>query len=361
MLNIDKKKIADKLGQMKGSIVMCADGFIDEVWELVDSRSSVKDYKLIGVMNQFAERIAGAGTGGMGIELIKKRRAFGGFTANIGHAAAEIGVNTTMVGLYGNEKLDPLFEPLAEISTMISLGDSATTHVFEFDDGKMLMTDMGAMLTMTWNRMVDALGKEKLIGLFTDADIIGVGYWSLLPAFDDIVSEICTCMEGKTRRFFFDFADIRKRDEASLVNSLNNLKSLNHNFPMTLSVNEHEAVILFNLCNETMDDKGKPLAEKTELVRKHIGLDELVIHTPHLAVAASASDQGALVPHSYVEKPVRTAGAGDTFNGGYIAGTLANLNITERLYVANAAVTHFLNTGFPPSKDKLISIMLSEL
>jgi len=317
--SISIQRIADKLENMNGTITMCADGFIDEVWEMVDSRASVTDFKLLQQMKQFSQRIVSAGTGGMGIELIKKRRAFGGLTANIGHAVAKLDIDTTMIGLYGNDKLDPLFEPLADISTLISLGDSAITHVLEFTDGKILMTDMEAMLTMTWERIVNALGMDKLVGLFQKSDIIGVGYWSLLPAFDDIVEQICTYLpqDGKVRRFFFDFADVRKRDESSLVSSLQMLKKHNESFPMTLSVNEHEAVVLFELYNETMDDEGKLLTDKIELIRDKIGLDELVVHTPQYAAAASKSYGTALIPQSYIEKPVRTAGAGDTFNGGY--------------------------------------------
>jgi len=212
---------------------------------------------------------------------------------------------------------------------------------------------------MTWERIVNALGMDKLVDLFQKSDIIGVGYWSLLPAFDDIVEQICACLpkDGKTRRFFFDFADVRKRDEASLVSSLQMLKKHNGNFPMTLSVNEHEAVVLFGLYNETMDGEGKLLTNKIELIREQIGLDELVVHTPQYAAAASKSDSAALIPQGYIEKPVRTAGAGDTFNGGYIAGILAGLDISERLYMANATVTYFLNNGMPPSRNELAGLL----
>ncbi|MDR2183396.1 MAG: carbohydrate kinase family protein [Clostridiales bacterium] len=352
---MDIKNITEKLAGAKGSITMCADGFIDEVWEIVDTRASVVEYRLLDRMKQFSQRIDSAGAGGIGLELIKKRRAFGGFTANIGHAAAALGVDVTMVGLYGKDKPDPLFEPLAQMSNLISLGDSATTHVLEFSDGKILMTDMEAMLTMSWERIVAAAGMGGPANLLKNSDIIGVGYWSLLPAFDDIVTQICAILpkDGKVRRFFFDFADVRKRDEASLVYSLEILKKHNADFPMTLSVNEHEAVVLFGLYNETVDDAGGPLTEKIETVREKIGLDELVIHTPQYAAAASKSGGAAMVSQIFVEKPIRTAGAGDTFNGGYIAGILAGLDVAQRLHVASAAVTYFLNNGFPPRIEDL--------
>lgn len=351
-----KQNIISQIEGLKGNIAMFADGFIDEVWELVDTRSSIEKFTLVDKMTGFADRIKEVGTGGMGIEITKKRRAFGGFTCNIGCAAASLGVDTVMAGIYGKGELDPIFKPLEDISQVISLGDPATTHVLEFDDGKILMTDMQAMFDMTWDYMVNAIGKEALVALLAKADMIGLGYWSLMPAFDEIMTEMCAAIpeDGKTRRFFFDFADVRKRDEASLVATLANLSQLNSRFPMTLSVNEHEALVIFGLHGQTFDDEGMPLAEKTAYVREKIGLEELVIHTPRYAIAATRTEGAIQIPHRFCEKPVRTAGAGDTFNGGYIAATLAGLGIEERLYTANAAVSFFLNNGFAPTRQNLI-------
>ena len=118
-----------------------------------------------------------------------------------------------MIGVYGKENIDPVFEPVNNACQVFSLGDPATTHVFEFDDGKILMSHMEAVQDISWRLITKKLGIEKIISLLTESDLIGVGYWSLLPAFDEIVSEVCACMpqDKKTRRFFFDFADFRKK------------------------------------------------------------------------------------------------------------------------------------------------------
>jgi len=191
--------------------------------------------------------------------------------------------------------------------------------------------------------------------LLVESNIIGVGYWSLLPGFDEIVEQICAHLpqDNKTRRFFFDFADFRKKDEASLLSTLEKLKKLNEKFPMTLSVNEHEAAALFAMYNQTLDNEGSSVQEKVEYVRKQIGLDEFVVHTPHYAASASSIEKPAFATCLFCEKPLRTAGAGDTFNGGYMAAVLAGLDATERLHVANAAVGYFLRNAAPPDIDSL--------
>jgi sugar/nucleoside kinase (ribokinase family) len=160
--------------------------------------------------------------------------------------------------------------------------------------------------------------------------------------------------DGKPRRLFFDFADFRKRDKASLQASLTILRDINGRVPVTLSVNEHEAADLFALNGEALDC-GPETPAKTERVRRALGIGELVIHTPQIAAAACEGEEAALIAQVYVDKPVRSAGAGDTFNGCYTASRLAGLSISERLFTANAAVRHFLRTGCFPGLDDVIN------
>jgi len=338
---------------------MFADGFVDEVWQILNSRTSLADFSVYSRMNQFAERIVNSGSGGVGLEIVQKRRTFGGFTANIGFAARKLGVDTTMVGVYGKDKLDPVFEGVTNTCHVISLGDPAVTHVYEFDDGKILMSNIRAVQNICWELIVNKLGMDKLNLLLSESDIIGVGYWSLLPSFDEIVSGICENLpqDKKKRRFFFDFADLLKRDQASLKNTIQLLRSVNEKVPITLSVNEHEAATFFTMYGETMDNKGRSIEEKTEYIRQQIGFNEFVIHTPYFATASSVNEKTAFVNQHFCLKPVRSASAGDTFNAGYIAANLAGLSIKERLYTANSAVSYFLNNGDFPDRGNLIDQM----
>jgi len=355
MPDINVEKIVGALKSSNGKCLMLADGFVDEVWEIVSSRASAKDYVTYKQMAQFADRILGSGTGGVGLELILKRRSFGGFVSNTSYATSHLGVDTTMVGVFGEGSLDRAFDEISKLCHIFSVGAPGVTHIFEFEDGKVMMSHIETVQDLRWQSIVDRLGTEKTLSLLVESNIIGVGYWSLLPGFDEIVEQICAHLpqDNKTRRFFFDFADFRKKDEASLLSTLEKLKKLNEKFPMTLSVNEHEAAALFAMYNQTLDNEGSSVQEKVEYVRKQIGLDEFVVHTPHYAASASSIEKPAFATCLFCEKPLRTAGAGDTFNGGYMAAVLAGLDATERLHVANAAVGYFLRNAAPPDIDSL--------
>lgn len=59
----------------------------------------------------------------------------------------------------------------------------------------------------------------------------------------------------------------------------------------------------------------------------------------------------------YSTNPVVTTGVGDTFNGGYIASCLGDLNSNERLVIVKATTSFCINNGFPPNRDELIEDM----
>ena len=71
---------------LSGEIVLGIDGFIDQVWQVVQTRTQDNNYNLIDKMQEFGSLIVNRREGGMANELIKKRRSYGGFTANTGKA-----------------------------------------------------------------------------------------------------------------------------------------------------------------------------------------------------------------------------------------------------------------------------------
>ena len=355
-MTINKQKIADNFKKTTNRVILGIDGYVDEVWQLVESRSEENTATMFTRMNQYAERILQTGSGGMTVEIVRKRRGFGGFTANTGNAVARLGIDTTMLCLYGKETLDPVFEPFCEMCKVISVGAPATTHIFEFDDGKIMLPYVEHIIDFNWQSLVDALGRDKIVSLLADSSIIALGYWSSMPSFDEVIAEICACLpnDGKARRIFTDFAELRKRNEASLVSTLGLMKKLNAATPISLSMNEHEGAQIFALYNEPLTAQAPPTPEQIENVHRQTGLDEIVVHTPHYAIAAAAGEGISVSAQEFCEKPVRTTGAGDTFNGSYAAALAAGLNIAERLWFANTAVSYFLNNGEAPALEQVL-------
>lgn len=125
---------------------------------------------------------------------------------------------------------------------------------------------------------------------------------------------------------------------------------------MTLSLNEHEVLELFSRIGVKCPDlTPAAIASALTAAREKIGFDELVVHTPEFAAASSAADGEAYAMQERQKNVIRSAGAGDSFNGGYICASLGALAVKERLVIANAATAFFVTHATGPTKAELIA------
>ena len=357
-MSTSMKKYVDFINNISGKVLLGCDGFVDEVYQIVDVRQSLTEYTAIDNLRQFGELIVKRADGGVGLEIVPKRRCSGGFTPNTGRVSAFLGLKPILVGLYGKDTIDPAFEEFVDNCELISLGDPAVTLVFEFSDGKILMSALKSVANLTWNDFVAFFGEEKLAAMFGEVDILGLGYWSLTPDFDNFLKGFVSRYEGgkAPKRMFFDFADIKKKSNASFLASMELIKQFNSKIPMTMSVNEHEGAELFERFKVACDqDNPSEVAAGLTTLRKAMGIDELVIHTPHYAAASSEADGEGFAVQDHQKNVIRTAGAGDTFNGGYLSASLGNLSIKERLVIANAATAFFVTHATAPTKEEMIA------
>jgi hypothetical protein len=357
-MSTEMQKYSDYLDKLSGKILLGCDGFVDETYEIVQERKSQSEYTTIPKLKQFGEFLVERADGGVGVELVWKRRCEGGCGINTGRIAACLGVNPILPGLYGDKTIDPAFEEFKETCELLSLGDPALTIALEFPDGKVLMSDLKAVSNLTWSDVQARIGEAKLKEIFSDLDILGLGYWSLTANFDDLFKGYMKQCEGITppKRMFFDFADIKKKSSEAFVTSLELIKPYNARIPLTFSLNEHEVFELFSRIGV-----DKPALEPAAMVgalkiaREKIGFDELVVHTPEFGAASSAKDGEAFALQERQTKIVRLAGAGDSFNGGYLCASLGDLPLKERLVVANAATAFFVTHGTGPNRQQLLA------
>ena len=352
------QRYIDYIQTFNGNMLLGCDGFVDETYEIVEERTSQTDYSAMKQLKQFGELLVERADGGVGVELVWKRRCEGGCGINTGRIAACLGIKPILPGLYGDKAIDPAFEEFRESCEILSLGDPALTIALEFPDGKVLMSDLKAVSSLTWADVKARLGEAKLKEIFSDLDILGLGYWSLTANFDDIfMGFMDQCGNGNPpKRMFFDFADIKKKSREAFVHSLELIKQYNDRIPMILSLNEHEVIELFSRVGvERPPLEPAAIAAALKVAREKIGFDELVVHTPEFGAASSAIDGEAFALQEKQTKIVRLAGAGDSFNGGYLCASLGDLPLKERLVIANAATAFFVTHATGPSREQLIA------
>jgi hypothetical protein len=351
------QQYADFLHNLQGKILLGCDGFVDETYEIVEVRKSPSDFIAMEKLRQFGELIVARADGGVGVELVPKRRCEGGFAINTGRVAAFLGLKPLLPGLYGSQAIDPAYEEFVEICELASLGDPALTIALEFGDGKILMSNLAAVSSLNWKSFQTHFSEQQLQEMFAGVDILGLGYWSLTANFDEIFRGFMQQYENVTppRRMFFDFADIKKKSSESFIQSLEMIASFNARIPMTFSLNEHEVMELFSRVDVPLPDLNPvAIAPALAIARAKIGFDELVVHTPEFAVVSSASQGEAYAMQDRQPNVIRLAGAGDSFNGGYLCASLGNLTPKERLVVANAVTAFFVTHATAPTKEELL-------
>jgi hypothetical protein len=352
------KKYADFLHNIRGKILLGCDGFVDETYEIVEVRKSQADFTAMKKLRQFGELIVARADGGVGVELVPKRRCEGGFAINTGRVAAFLGLKPRLPGLYGSQAIDPAYEEFKDNCELASLGDPALTIALEFGDGKILMSNLEAVSSLTWDDFEKHFGATKLRELFSGVDILGLGYWSLTANFDDLFRGFMSQYESLTppRRMFFDFADIKKKSSESFLKSLELIRSYNSKIPMTFSLNEHEVLELCSRVGvEPPELTPAAIASAIAVAREKIGFDELVVHTPEFAAVSSATEGEAYALQDRQTNVLRLAGAGDSFNGGYLCASLGDLPPKERLVVANAVAAFFVTHATAPTKEELLA------
>jgi hypothetical protein len=348
----------DYLQNLKGNILLGCDGFVDETYQIVEVRKSANEFVPMQKLRQFGELIVARADGGVGLELVPKRRCEGGFGINTGRVAACLGLKPCLPGLYGKAAIDPAYHEFQYTCDLRSLGDPALTIALEFADGKVLMSNLEAVSTLTWEDFARHFGPDGLRGLFEGVDILGLGYWSLTANFDGLFRGFMAQYENMTppRRMFFDFADIKKKSSDSFIRSLEMIRAHNARIPMTFSMNEHEVMELFaRIGVEKPALEPAAMAAALRVAREKIGFDEFVVHTPEFGAASSASEGEAFARQERQSNVIRLAGAGDSFNGGYLCASLGDLPLRQRLVIANAVTAFFVTHATGPDREQLLA------
>jgi len=338
-----------------GKVVMGYDGFVDEVWNIVESQNE-QGPVFFDKISDYANALLGRHSGGMSFGVVQKRRSHGGFVANTGKAIGRLGGELTLLGAFGTDEIDPAYKELLEWDIR-SLGDPFYMTIYEFLDGKIFMGGSRGEKPQpkrTWDFFVKTMGMDALEKTFADANLVGFGYLGEVDLFVEIIEQLVNnyLAAGKCHRIFFDFANIKGRSKDELLGLFEKLAPINKKIPISLSLNEHEGKILYGFYGR--DFAWKDPLPTTEAdashVQKQSGLDEIIVHTPFFALGASDSEGAALVKQRNVEKTLITTGAGDNFNGGYMSACLqkGGLTLQERLLVANAVTAAYVQSGNSP-------------
>ena len=184
-----KKKIESLKNKLqKLSCFLGFDGYIDYLYSLCQSRESATEWTKMKNMKTFGALITNVAGSSANIERILKRKISGGFAPNSCKAINGIGVKVYLIAALGYPNINEAFTPLINKDSIdaISFSKPGKTLALEFDDGKIMLTDFENILKINWDLLIKQVKLKTIIEKIETSDIMGFGYWSLIPEIEEM-------------------------------------------------------------------------------------------------------------------------------------------------------------------------------
>ncbi len=350
------------------------DGFIDVIMRVVDRRRTMvyEDYEPIRTIEAFAARAAAAAGRSANLELVTLERRFGGNGPLLAGALGRLGLATNYVGAVGCQddgcRLDPLFEPFAQrCASVTPIAPPCVTEACEFDDGKLMFGHTANASLITWDRIKEVVGLEKLREMIDNASLIGMVNWTIVGGLEGIWRGLCDevfpHLTDRSRRIFIDLSDPAKRTDSDLGRGLGLISEMSTAIPVTLGLNLAESqriALVLGIeparSGETPGTGGE-VARAAAAIRASLGIDRVVIHRRDGAGAADTQGQSAWFDGPFTRNPLLSTGAGDHFNAGYAAAEQIGLGLEESLAMACATSGLYVREGQSPTAARVASFL----
>jgi len=340
------------------------DGFVDAIIHPVDKRLSSKEYKRLPTITSFANRIEQAAGKSTNIELFCLMEKIGGNGPLMAQGLSGLGADVSCLGLLGYPEVLPVFEPLKQSMKLYSIGNPGYTNALEFTDGKIMLSRPESLKEMNWQRLVDIIGEKKIAELLTQSDLVACTNWTQLTELSGVYTHLLKMLpdlETKTK-FFFDLADPQKRPPEMIAEVLGQIQSFNSFGGSILGLNLKEAEQVAKILGlpHSFSESEESLQEAVTQIGGALKISGVVIHALKYA-AATLNGTTAVVQGPYCAEPKLTTGAGDHFNAGFCAGTLAGVSVADALYLGVCTSGMYVRKPGSPTKEETIGLMKSWL
>ncbi len=334
------------------------DGFVDQIFRVVKHRHSPSQCQFFQSIEEFADYIKAASGKSSDIEIFLQEVKLGGNAAILANALANLGSNVKCIGTFGINEMHDTFQGMPPNCKLISIGEPAYTHAFEFKDGKLMFGQIESLHQINWEIIKNHLGLPEITRLFKTSDLIAIVNWSAISQMRSILAGIMNEVFPnvqpellKNKFCFFDIADPSLREPEELRIFLNNIGHFSEYSQVILSLNEKEAEIIFKILKPDVPESN--LQKIGRIIFDNLKIHLLVIHMLKGAIGFSKTGLTE-APGFYVENPKISTGGGDNFNAGFCMGRLLNLSVRDSLLMGNATSSFYVTNGMSPNYKQLV-------
>ncbi len=356
-----ERLIGSRAQLLKYQCLLGFDGFVDEIYHVVEQRQSPTKFSPFAGIKPFGTAVAAAAGKSANFEIVQQTVRMGGNGPLMAFALSTLGAPVHYVGMCGYPNLHPVFSEFAKRAKVYSLSEPALTQAFEFADGKLMFGQHEAVQEVTWDNIKKRITEAKFKKVWNDAHFIGMVNWTMLPHLSAIWKRLQSDfapVKGAARKLvFFDLCDPAKRIDADLLAALKIVSEFQeqHDVILGLNLSESEQVArVLRLKKAAPTPKGTAAAAAA--IREKLNLHTVVIHPTKYAVAADAQGE-AILEGPYTAKPKTTTGAGDHFNAGFVIGRLLGLGLPHSLQLAVASSGFYVRHATSPNREQLVRFL----
>lgn len=332
------------------------DAFTDDICAPVDQRIDCEQTTRFANLKAFGDQIAKAAGNSANLELLQLERRIGGNAAILAnllgtwhhavHLAATVGTR---------DLIEPLFAPLVKkCAEIFPLGASPHTDALEFEDGKLLLGKMGALLHLSSEEIFRLVGPENLFRLLEECDLFASANWTMLahaqPLWRRLRETFFADLSPRRRIFLVDLADPRKRPAPDLQDALMEISRWRSRFEVVLSVNCSESAQVSRALGLGSGQIARDPLERqrqSAFITESLQIAATVVHGADFATVAAG--ESLCVASPTCTSPLTSTGGGDHFNAGLCHALLCQLSWPEVLAFANATSGYFVRSGRSPT------------
>jgi hypothetical protein len=327
---IEKLRKAAKSGIIE-RIFVGFDGFEDKIQRVVRSGED-ENIQYFRTIDSFSDATARAAGKSSQFQLVTKIQKLGGNAPIMAHSLGSLGIKNTCMASMGNPDIRPVFKKLHPNVKTISVCEPGETNALEFNDGKLILSEMSAFKAFNWEALKENPGTGIIKKEIEAADLIALVDWSNLVHCTGIWRGICDdILPGITekKKFFFDIADPGRKSAEEAAEVMEVISRYSNYGEVVLGINENETHRLSELINGH-EAKSTELEETGRSLFNKMNIDGLLIHPVDKAMIVTKS--GIITEKGkVVEEPVISTGGGDNFNSGFCLGWLLGLEKNECL------------------------------
>lgn len=339
------------------SALVGLDGYIDKIQHPVQfQRKNGNIY--FPTLSEFGRKITAAANQSAQIELYTQQTKIGGNAPIMANALARIQIPNTCLGTFGYPDIHPIFQDIDSRSELISVGRAAETNALEFNDGKLILSELSTFNALDWEAVKQKIDLQYVNDKAKNAQLVALVDWCNLPhatsIWQGILHDVISTQKLEGRHFFFDLTDPSKKSSDEVQAVIKLMGDYKAHGAVTMGLNENETHKLFGLLNINGDErdllaKGQYIFEKTKI-------DRLVVHTIDQCIVFETGRTYSLMGR-LVQKPKVTTGGGDNFNAGFALGLLYGFRTEHCMILAMATSGSYVTNGKSPEIKDVIDYL----